>query len=61
MLGDSTFDMALAGAAAVTAIGVMWGYHRPDALTATGAETIVEDYARLGALLRETVLNRTLV
>jgi phosphoglycolate phosphatase len=61
MIGDSTFDMAMAGAAAVTAIGVMWGYHRPDALTATGAETIVEDYARLGALLRETVLNRTLV
>ena len=32
MVGDSTFDMAMARDAGIGAIGVSWGYHRPEAL-----------------------------
>jgi phosphoglycolate phosphatase len=34
MIGDTTFDMDMARAAGVRAIGVSWGYHPSDALTA---------------------------
>lgn len=51
MIGDSSFDMAMARAAGVTAIGVAWGYHTPRALTEAGAATVAEDYAHLLALL----------
>ena len=47
MVGDSTFDMAMARAAGATAIGVSWGYHRVEALRETGAEAIVSSYAEL--------------
>jgi phosphoglycolate phosphatase len=30
MIGDTSFDMAMARAAGVTAIGVAWGYHDSD-------------------------------
>ena len=40
MVGDTTFDMAMARAAGVTAIGVTWGYHDPDELRAAGAHHI---------------------
>jgi phosphoglycolate phosphatase len=51
MVGDSTFDMAMARAAGATPIGVSWGYHRVDALREAGAETIVDSYAELRRLL----------
>ena len=37
MLGDTTFDMAMARAAGVRPIGVSWGYHPVPALTEAGA------------------------
>ena len=40
MIGDTTFDMAMARAAGVTAIGVTWGYHRPEELLQAGAHHI---------------------
>jgi phosphoglycolate phosphatase len=40
MIGDTSFDMAMARAAGVRAIGVTWGYHREDALRAAGAHAI---------------------
>jgi phosphoglycolate phosphatase len=47
MIGDTSFDMAMANSAGVHAIGVTWGYHPPHALTAAGAPTIVQTFADL--------------
>ncbi|RFB81548.1 HAD family hydrolase [Methylovirgula sp. 4M-Z18] len=51
MIGDTSYDMAMARAAGVQAIGVAWGYHEPDALRAAGAHDIVETFDELAALL----------
>ncbi|MET0588950.1 MAG: HAD-IA family hydrolase [Novosphingobium sp.] len=40
MIGDTTFDMEMARASGVRAIGVEWGYHGPDELIAAGADYI---------------------
>ncbi len=40
MIGDTTFDMAMARAAGVTAIGVAWGYHDARELLQAGAHHI---------------------
>ncbi|MFD0937746.1 HAD-IA family hydrolase, partial [Methylobacterium trifolii] len=50
MIGDTTFDMAMAVAAGVAAIGVAWGYHPPGALYGAGAVTVVETATALGDL-----------
>lgn len=42
MIGDTSFDMEMAGAAGVRAIGVAWGYHHPDELAGAGAEFVAE-------------------
>jgi phosphoglycolate phosphatase len=47
MIGDTTFDMAMARNAGVRAIGVAWGYHPLTALREAGADVIVEDAAGL--------------
>ncbi len=41
MVGDSTYDIEMARAARVGAIGVGWGYHAGDRLRQTGAHTVV--------------------
>ena len=51
MVGDTTFDMAMARAAGVRAVGVSWGYHPVAALIEAGAETIIDRFAELEALL----------
>ena len=61
MIGDSTFDMVMARAAGIGAIGVSWGYHRPEALREAGAETVVDSYAELRAHLHATLLAPSLV
>jgi phosphoglycolate phosphatase len=61
MVGDSTFDMVMARAAGIGAVGVSWGYHRPEALREAGAETIVDSYAELQAYLHATLLAPSLV
>lgn len=43
MIGDTTFDMDMALAAGVKAIGVGWGYHPVTALEHSGAHTITLD------------------
>ena len=40
MIGDTSFDMAMARSAGVTAVGVGWGYHEPQELLAAGAHHI---------------------
>jgi phosphoglycolate phosphatase len=42
MIGDTSFDMAMARAAGVVAIGVAWGYHPREELIAAGADYIAE-------------------
>jgi phosphoglycolate phosphatase len=42
MIGDTSFDMAMARAAGVTGIGVAWGYHEAAELLAAGADAVVE-------------------
>ena len=48
MIGDTSFDMQMARAARVRAVGVSWGYHSPDDLLATGAHMVATDVAELG-------------
>jgi phosphoglycolate phosphatase len=45
MVGDTSFDMAMARAAAVHAMGVSWGYHPVAALREAGAQVVVEHFA----------------
>jgi len=47
MIGDTGFDMAMAEAAGVRAIGVAWGYHDAHELLAAGAEWVAETPAEL--------------
>lgn len=42
MIGDTSFDMAMAVSAGAAAIGVSWGYHPPGALYAAGAVAVVD-------------------
>jgi phosphoglycolate phosphatase len=41
MVGDTTFDMAMARSAGARALGVAWGYHDSDRLLAAGAENVL--------------------
>jgi phosphoglycolate phosphatase len=47
MIGDTSFDMLMAGAAGVPALGVGWGYHQPGELFASGARSVAQDSAEL--------------
>ena len=51
MVGDTTFDMAMARAAGIRPIGVSWGYHPAAALAEAGAERIIAGMSELPALL----------
>lgn len=51
MIGDTSYDMEMARAAGVHAIGVSWGYHAPDMLHASGAHQVVETFDGLQRLL----------
>ncbi len=50
MIGDTSFDMAMAHHAGVRAIGVAWGYHEPAELFAEGADAVADTPADLPAL-----------
>lgn len=47
MIGDTSYDMAMAVAGGADAIGVDWGYHEAAELTAAGARCVVHDFAEL--------------
>ena len=51
MIGDTSYDIAMARAAGVRAIGVSWGYHPAVELTAAGAIAVAEDAAELFDML----------
>jgi len=42
MIGDTSFDMIMAKAAGVAAVGVAWGYHDGHELLAAGADHVAE-------------------
>ncbi|MCA0978164.1 HAD-IA family hydrolase [Qipengyuania flava] len=55
MIGDTTFDIEMARAAGIRAIGVAWGYHEPSELLEAGAQGVagtmqeLEDMINAGA------------
>lgn len=53
MIGDTAFDIGMARAAGVRAIGVDWGYHEPEELVAAGAERVISSALELMSVLEE--------
>ncbi|PKP93639.1 MAG: haloacid dehalogenase [Alphaproteobacteria bacterium HGW-Alphaproteobacteria-14] len=51
MIGDTSFDMAMACNAGVRAIGVAWGYHAPHELLAHGALSVASNINALAEAL----------
>ncbi|SLN38234.1 Phosphoglycolate phosphatase [Pseudoruegeria aquimaris] len=51
MIGDTSFDMEMARAAGVRAIGVSWGYHDARRLERAGAEAVVDTFDALRNML----------
>jgi len=53
MVGDTTYDIEMALAAGVGAIGVAWGYHDVVDLTAAGAHAVAGDRLQLSEILSD--------
>lgn len=53
MIGDTTYDMAMAVQAGAIGIGVSWGYHGLEELRNAGAREIADSFADLPVLLAE--------
>jgi len=53
MVGDTTYDIEMAGNAGVRGVGVGWGYHAPARLLAAGAERVVTSSEELFAAIAE--------
>jgi len=53
MIGDTSFDILMAGNAGIAAIGVAWGHHPARDLTAAGALAVARDFAGLSELIEE--------
>lgn len=53
VVGDTSFDMAMAVAAGAAAIGAGWGYHDAEELVAAGALAVAEQPRDVVALVRE--------
>ncbi|MEO6040315.1 MAG: HAD-IA family hydrolase [Croceibacterium sp.] len=51
MIGDTVYDIEMARAAGVRALGVAWGYHEPEELLAAGADAVAGTPAELGEWL----------
>ncbi|NOZ67287.1 MAG: HAD-IA family hydrolase [Alphaproteobacteria bacterium] len=56
MIGDTTYDIHMAQAAKVRAVGVTWGYHEPEKLMQAGADHMIDHISHLRKILDETVL-----
>lgn len=51
VVGDTEYDMAMARAAGVRALGVSWGYHGTERLARGGAEAVLPDFHALDGAL----------
>ncbi len=58
MIGDTSFDMAMAKAGGVHAVGVAWGYHDRDTLAQAGADVIADHADTLPAMLSRLLETR---
>lgn len=52
MIGDTAYDMKMAGAARTGALGVAWGYHSMAELNEAGAQKVVDSFENLHEVLR---------
>jgi phosphoglycolate phosphatase len=52
MIGDTSYDMAMARAAGATAVGVAWGYHPPEELRAAGAHHVAQHPSDIAAIVK---------
>jgi phosphoglycolate phosphatase len=55
VVGDTSYDMAMAVAAGATAIGVAWGYHHPSELVAAGAYAVADEPRDVATYAKEAV------
>ncbi|MBB1491085.1 HAD-IA family hydrolase [Paracoccus sp. MC1854] len=53
MIGDTSFDILMAGNAGIKAIGVAWGHHPAGDLTAAGALAVARDFSELSQLIED--------
>lgn len=53
VVGDTSFDMAMAAAAGTTPVGAGWGYHEAEELIAAGAVAVAEQPRDILALVEE--------
>ena len=53
VIGDTSFDMAMAAAAGTRGIGVDWGYHHADELLAAGAMAVAKRPIDILELVKE--------
>jgi phosphoglycolate phosphatase len=54
MIGDTSYDIAMARGAGVTAIGVAWGYHEPGELWEAGAHHVADHPLEVLEWMRKT-------
>jgi phosphoglycolate phosphatase len=59
VIGDTNYDMEMAGNAGVSALGVAWGYHGAEELRASGAAEVVDTFPDLPSCLANFALERT--
>ena len=52
VVGDTSFDMAMAVAAGASGIGAGWGYHEPEELVAAGAVGVADEPLAVLDLIR---------
>jgi phosphoglycolate phosphatase len=55
VVGDTSFDMAMAAAAGAAPIGAGWGYHEAEELIAAGAVGVAQQPLDVLQLVREHV------
>lgn len=53
MIGDTSFDIRMGRAAGMTALGVGWGYHPPEALHQAGAAQVAGDFPALTTAIED--------
>jgi len=59
VIGDTSYDMEMAGNAGVSALGVAWGYHGAEELRASGAAHVIDTFPDLPSCLANLALERT--
>lgn len=52
MIGDTSYDMAMARAAGVRAVGVAWGYHEAEELLAAGADYVAAHPSEISEIVK---------